>query len=252
MKNKRIRRPVWRNKEDNNAFFSDKGTQPVQQQAQSTFFQPQLEIDPINSPMEKEADAAAKQVVNHPTAQESNTRNVQAKKIQRAAKDEEKPAAKLIQRAKEEEPAAKLIQRVEEEKPAAKLIQRVEEEKPAAKLIQRVEEEKTAAKLIQRKENDQQPKEQSVEAQIQQTKGNGTLLPEDIRIEMEHEFNADFSQVRIHTDASAIEMTQALQAQAFTHGYDIYFNEGRFDPSSKSGKELLAHELAHVVQQKGA
>jgi hypothetical protein len=45
-------------------------------------------------------------------------------------------------------------------------------------------------------------------------------------------------------------MNQQLKSQAFTHGKDIYFNEGKFDPESKTGKKLLAHELTHVVQQK--
>jgi hypothetical protein len=44
-------------------------------------------------------------------------------------------------------------------------------------------------------------------------------------------------------------MTRELKAQAFTHGKDIYFNEGRYDPETISGKQLLAHELTHVVQQ---
>jgi Domain of unknown function (DUF4157) len=62
-------------------------------------------------------------------------------------------------------------------------------------------------------------------------------------------FGVDFSQVRIHNDNEAVAMNNELQAQAFTHGRDIYFNEGKFDPDSAAGKFLLAHELAHVVQQ---
>jgi hypothetical protein len=44
-------------------------------------------------------------------------------------------------------------------------------------------------------------------------------------------------------------MSQQLRAQAFTNGSDIYFNEGKLSPNSRSGKHLLAHELTHVVQQ---
>lgn len=68
---------------------------------------------------------------------------------------------------------------------------------------------------------------------------------------MEKQFEVDFSMVRIHADDIATQMTQMIEAHAFTHGYDIYFNEGRFEPHTKAGKELLAHELTHVVQQKG-
>ena len=207
------------------AFFSQAtaSDHQIQTNGNAAFFQPKLEIDPVNSPSEKEADAAAEQVVNRPQSRDHSTQAVQRKKIQR----------------------------MEEEQPAAKRIQRVEEEQPAAKRIQRVEEEQPAAKRIQRKEEAQKEDDQVVETMIRRTKGGGVPLPEDLRAEMEKEFGADFSQVRIHTGADAIEMTQAMHAHAFTHGYDIYFNEGRFDPASKGGKELLAHELAHVVQQKG-
>ncbi len=47
-------------------------------------------------------------------------------------------------------------------------------------------------------------------------------------------------------------MNKGLGAQAFTHGSDIYFNEGKYDPDSNSGKRLLAHESTHTVQQGGS
>ena len=66
---------------------------------------------------------------------------------------------------------------------------------------------------------------------------------------MGNAFGKDFSNVRIHTDQAAVDMNRQLKSQAFTHGKDIYFNQGRFNPESKTGKQLLAHELTHVVQQ---
>ena len=62
---------------------------------------------------------------------------------------------------------------------------------------------------------------------------------------------ADFSDVRIHQGAEAAELSTSVQAKAFTYGNDIYFNEGMYNPDALSGRELLAHELAHVVQQNG-
>lgn len=59
----------------------------------------------------------------------------------------------------------------------------------------------------------------------------------------------DFSNVRLHTDASANAMNQQLGARAFTLGQDIYFNHDQYHPETKEGKHLLAHELTHVVQQ---
>ncbi|MEM9213252.1 MAG: DUF4157 domain-containing protein [Cyanobacteria bacterium P01_F01_bin.150] len=64
---------------------------------------------------------------------------------------------------------------------------------------------------------------------------------------MEPRFGTDFSNVRVHETP---DLANAIQAQAFTHGQDIYFNSGKYNPESSGGKELLAHELTHVVQQK--
>jgi hypothetical protein len=63
-------------------------------------------------------------------------------------------------------------------------------------------------------------------------------------------FGYDFSGVRIHTDAKAQEMSEKLGAQAFTYKGEVFFNKQKFDPQSKEGKWLLAHELTHVIQQK--
>ena len=62
---------------------------------------------------------------------------------------------------------------------------------------------------------------------------------------------ADFSGVKIHTDEKAASLSESLGAKAFTHGQDIYFNKGNFNPGTKEGKHLLAHELTHTIQQKG-
>lgn len=83
------------------------------------------------------------------------------------------------------------------------------------------------------------------------TKGKGIPLPDDIRMEMEKHFKTDFSHVRIHTNSEAVELAKSMKALAFTHGNDIYFNEGQYNPRQEAGKELLAHELTHVVQQNG-
>jgi Domain of unknown function (DUF4157) len=71
-------------------------------------------------------------------------------------------------------------------------------------------------------------------------------LPGPILVEMEQSFGEDFSDVRIHEGPEAA----AVGAVAYTQGTDIYFQPGYFDPASQSGKELLAHELTHVVQQR--
>jgi Domain of unknown function (DUF4157) len=77
----------------------------------------------------------------------------------------------------------------------------------------------------------------------------GQPLSPQIRQFMEPRFGYDFSAVRIHTDRAAGEMAHQIQARAFTTGNSIFFAPGEFQPDQKSGKHLLAHELAHVVQQ---
>ena len=79
--------------------------------------------------------------------------------------------------------------------------------------------------------------------------GSGAPLPNDTRKRMESRFDSDFSNVRIHTDSNASEMSSKIGAQAFTHGSDIYFGEGKYNPDSLEGQHLLAHELTHTIQQ---
>ncbi len=77
----------------------------------------------------------------------------------------------------------------------------------------------------------------------------GRPLDPATRRSMESRFGYDFSGVRVHDDARAAETATELDAAAFTVGEDVVFGVGRFDPSSPAGRRLLAHELAHVVQQ---
>src|SRR5439155_8647179 len=78
----------------------------------------------------------------------------------------------------------------------------------------------------------------------------GHPLDHGTRNFMESRFGTDFSDVRVHTDSRAAESADALAANAYTTGRDIYFAAGKYAPSSDSGRRLLAHEVAHVVQQR--
>ncbi len=104
--------------------------------------------------------------------------------------------------------------------------------------------------FIQRKSSDSQSStSESVSQSIQSSRGNGEALSGETKQFMEGRFGADFSGVTIHTDAQAANLSNSLNAQAFTVGQDIYFNSGKFSPNSNEGKHLLAHELTHTVQQ---
>jgi len=69
------------------------------------------------------------------------------------------------------------------------------------------------------------------------------------RAQIEPSFGYDFSQVRVHTDGEAARSAESLNARAYTVGSDIVFGAGSYAPESREGQRLIAHELAHVVQQ---
>jgi hypothetical protein len=89
----------------------------------------------------------------------------------------------------------------------------------------------------------------SLERALAASRGSGQPLPDGVRSPLEQSFGADFSRVRVHTGSQAAQLSRDLSAQAFTHGSDVYFAAGKYNPASTSGQHLLAHELTHVVQQ---
>lgn len=111
---------------------------------------------------------------------------------------------------------------------------------------------RSADEEVQRKNGSESrsPKvDSSFESTLSETKSSGKALPGSVRNFMEPRFGADFSNVRIHAGSEAAKLSQNINAQAFTHGRDIYFNEGKYDPNSSGGKHLIAHELTHTIQQ---
>jgi hypothetical protein len=79
----------------------------------------------------------------------------------------------------------------------------------------------------------------------------GKPLDASVRTSMEGRFRHDFGDIRVHADTPAAESAAAVSAEAYTVGRDLVFGHGRFAPSTPSGRRLLAHELAHAVQQSG-
>ena len=77
----------------------------------------------------------------------------------------------------------------------------------------------------------------------------GQPLNTSVRALMEPRFGHDFGQVRVHADLAATEAAESIRAQAYTVGSHITFGAGQYQPHTSAGQRLLAHELAHVVQQ---
>lgn len=91
--------------------------------------------------------------------------------------------------------------------------------------------------------------ESSVESRIQRASGGGRALDDNTRGRFESAMGADFSNVSVHENSS---LAPEIGAHAFTHGNDVHFAPGAYDPGSSQGQHLLAHELTHVVQQTGS
>ena len=191
---------------------------------------------------EKEKEKPVQKMGEH--KKEDEMKGVQ-KKSEGAEKEKEKPVQKMGEHKKEDE--MKGIQKKGEgpEKEKEKPIQKMDEH-------EKEKDKKGATAAIQKKESGNTPKaSQRVNHGIENSAGKGAVLPTKTLKEMNSSFGTDFRNVRIHNDNEAAGMNKDLQAQAFTHGNDIYFNSGKYDPETASGKFLLAHELTHVVQQNG-
>ncbi|WP_417799654.1 eCIS core domain-containing protein [Tenacibaculum sp.] len=255
-------------------FKRDKKPEPTateNDQKKNLFFQPKLAFGRQGDSYEVEADKMADKVVgntheSNAIQQKEEESEVQQKSlateisplIQKAEALEEEPVQKqeeeAVQSKEEEEPIQKqeeaaAVQSKEEEEPVQKqeeaaAVQSKEEEES----IQKQEEEETVQSKTENK--GATPNKSSFENKLRGANG-GQKMDAGTLTEMESGFGADFSHVNIHNDSEAAQMSQEIGAQAFTHGNDIYFNEGKYNPNSKGGKHLLAHELTHTIQQKG-
>jgi hypothetical protein len=190
--------------------------------------QTKMNVNQPGDQYEQEADAVAHEVMTMPDP------------LQREAmpEEEEMIAGKWLQRQEMPE---------EEEMIAGKWLQR--QEMPE-------EEEMIAGKHISDVQRDGgvsvPPVTEDMEGQINSARGSGQAIPEETRNFLEPRFGQDFSDVRVHTGAEADNLNNNLQAKAFTTGSDIFFRDGDYNPNSSDGRELLAHELTHVVQQGGS
>ncbi|MFD1604386.1 DUF4157 domain-containing protein [Flavobacterium artemisiae] len=189
--------------------------------------------------------------------QKKSDKKEEEKPVQKKGKEDEKEPVQKKSDKKEEEKPVQKKGKEEEKEPVQK--KENEEEKPVQKKEEKEEQVQKCAEC--EKEEQVQKKEQNGESEIQDnelegklnnSKGGGSGLDKKTKQEMETGFGNDFSNVKIHTDSNAVQMSEELGAQAFTNGNDVYFNKNKYNPDSKEGKHLLAHELTHTIQQTGA
>ncbi|WP_223807618.1 eCIS core domain-containing protein [Pseudanabaena sp. UWO311] len=250
--------------EDTKEFTMNPEPPPVQRKfenrlraknAQRMAIQAKLAIGEPNDKYEQEADATAARVVqqiNSPTTSQSQP--VQRKFENRLrAKNAQKMAlqAKLAIG----EPNDKYEQ--EADATAARVVQQINSSIPSqSQPIQRQEmeedEELQMKPFVQRSENIGGGEASTdLESAIQSARGGGQSLDANLQQSMGQAMGADFSGVKVHTDSQSDQLNKSIQAKAFTTGQDLFFRQGAYEPSSRGGQELIAHELTHVVQQNG-
>ena len=222
------------------------GNQAVQRLFESSVIQAKLKIGQPNDIYEQEADRVAEQVMSMPEP-----------RLQRQAEEEEEEE-ELIQTKPLAEQIIPLVQRQGEEE-EEETLQAKPFSSQITPLIERQaepeeEEEEPEEEVLQTKGRTGHCPEviPELESRIQSLKGGGQPLPKSVRTFFEPRFGHDFSQVRIHTDGQASESVRKSNAKAYTVGRDVVFGAGQYAPHSTEGKGLLAHELAHVVQQRQA
>ena len=91
----------------------------------------------------------------------------------------------------------------------------------------------------------------AVQDTISSTRGSGASLDAGVQDRLSGSLG-DLSDVRVHTDDTADRLNRSVSARAFATGTDVYFAKGEYNPGSSDGDRLITHELAHVVQQRGA
>lgn len=119
------------------------------------------------------------------------------------------------------------------------------------------EDDEMAAKRIQRAADGQDlmgsfDVEGQLEGDIQSQKGGGQAMDSGDQQFFESRFGQDFSDVKVHTGGQSDSINRSLGARAFTNGSDVFMRGGEYNPGSSGSRELMAHELTHVVQQTGS
>ena len=145
------------------------------------------------------------------------------------------------------------VQRQPEEEEEEELIQSKPLAEQITPLVQRqIGEEKERAAYANQMTGEDQKKDFTLQSRIYSINQAGTILSNADRTFYEPRFRSNFKEVRIHIDTMSDNLTRAFQARALTFGNNIFFRKGEYDPNSKFGKLLLAHELVHVLQQRDA
>jgi hypothetical protein len=220
--------------------------------------QPKLSVSQPDDPYEKEADNVADTVMRMPDPVAAppikRDEGLQLKEEEEQHAVQPKLASQISAvQCKEEEHEevvqAKLMSCIQRQGSGFESATSMEADNYPDGMLSRKPLQNISTSIIQRSGRGPPAADTSFEQNLMSSKGGGSALPETTRSFMESRFSSSFEGVRIHTGSTAQTLSRSINAQAFTHGNDIYFNSGKFSPDTAAGGHLLAHELTHTIQQ---
>jgi hypothetical protein len=245
------------------------------------FFAPAIQMKmEVNRPgdkFEQEADKMADKVMRMPAPppKEEKLQRQPEEKLQKKEEDKIQKASMPEEKLQKATMSEEKVQKKEDEKlqkaalPEEK-IQKKEEDKiqKAAIAEEKIQKAAMSEEKLQKKEDEKLQKAPAIDDKLQR-KGSesapsvttniqsaihnkttgGQPLSSDVRSYMEPRFNADFSNVRVHHDAESASLNNQLSARAFTYQNHVFFSRDQYQPGTSEGKQLLAHELTHTIQQ---
>ncbi|MEH2399277.1 eCIS core domain-containing protein [Nostoc sp.] len=204
--------------------------------------QAKLSISQPGDKYEQEADSVAQQVMQR-IAQPINRQSIQPEAMPEESELQMKPLANSITPVLQRQSALGDESELQMKSLDNSTLQRQE--------VPEDESELQMKPMVQRRAEARINAAPDIEASINQARGGGQPMADNIRHPMEVAFSTDFSGVKVHTDSQSDQLNRSIQARAFTTGQDVFFRQGEYNPGSRGGQELLAHELTHVVQQNG-
>jgi hypothetical protein len=248
MRNYRHRNPKTgdEQKTTNTPFFKSPKGAGVQRKKEAGFLQrlatskEDEKLGTHDARMEKDKEEPMKPVQMKQGADEKKKKGIHKM-------DDPEKKKKGVHKMDDPEKKKKGVHKMEDPEKKKKGVHKMDDPEKKKKGVHKKDDPEKEKKKVQKKE--ESTAGPHVEALLEEQAGKGSQLPKETLAEMSHTFGVDLSHVRIHTDAAAVALCSELNAQAFTHGCDIYFNEGKYNPESGEGKRLLVHELTHVVQQ---
>jgi len=128
-------------------------------------------------------------------------------------------------------------------------LQRQADDKLQKKEDEKIQKAPAPEEKLQRKGDGAPAVAASTQSAIQHHTTGGQPLSSDVRSYMEPRFGANFSNVRVHTDPESASISDQLSARAFTYQNHVFFSGNQYQPGTSAGKQLLAHELTHTIQQ---